>query len=773
MGRELPSSEIYSHPRILLEEHLFATADLAERFLAEKDIRADGELKQVCRLVALLHDIGKATEYFQDYLRAVADKKSLERNRETRHSLFSAVCAYYLTKASGVTAKFYPLFAFLAVKRHHGDLRDVLDDVIFNEEDKELLSKQLDAIPSDRFSILTEKLSRSGVPAFNKSDINSWIEGFPGESRELRRELRRPTAGMDNYVLLNLLFSLLIDADKSAVIMGNYPVFTRRAVGGPEWVDNYRQQEKFPPSPLNPMRNQVYKETTGQEIDLKQKIYSLNVPTGLGKTLTAFAFALKLRRRIEAEHQKKARIIYALPYLSIIEQNADVLDKVIKSNNLNTDSSLFLKHHHLTEVFYRTPENEYESDAAELLIEGWNSEIIITTFVQLFHTLISNRNRSLRKFHRLGNAIIILDEVQAVPIKYWLLLRDVLTTLAERLNSYVILVTATQPLIFEETTQLVKDRERYFKSLNRVIIKPTLAQPMMLNELINQFNFNDGRSYLFILNTITSAREFYNLVKKKGLSATYLSTHIVPCERFKRIEEIKKGNHRIAVTTQLVEAGVDIDFDVVVRDIAPLDSINQAAGRCNRNSRKKGEIYVVKLVNQNQKPYASYIYDPVLLQITEDALARRRELREGDFLDLIQEYYKETKSRMSQDESRTLCDAITHLRYEGEGIQIANFQLIEEDYTKFDVFVAIDDQAEQVWHRYISLQEIIDPFTRKSEFDKFKADFYQYVISLPRNITNRPQLIGAMGYVGREQLPQYYDPETGYITKERNSVIVW
>lgn len=764
-------------------------------FFQEKRTAGDEELHRVCRVIALVHDIGKATGYFQDYLTAAAQppgNRIVSRPKEINHSLFSAICAYYLVKELNLPNQYYPLFAFLATRRHHTDLIDVRDDVIFDDKDRTVLFNQLNSIPAPGFSVLCKKLKSQGLPVLlNEEMISGWFDNFiKNESRELngvirklrlRRAMRDRNANgngtVENYILLNFIYSLLLDADKSAVVVKRKELFQRAKLNGIEWVDKFRSCAKFTDSPLNKLRDEAYGEIVSRDVDLNERIYSLNLPTGMGKTLAAFAFALKLRKAIKSQNGVDARIIYSLPYLSIIEQNAEVLKSVIQANIARVTNDILLKHHHLTDVFYRSPEEDFADDEAEILIEGWNSEIVITTFVQLFHTLISNRKNSLRKFHRLANSILILDEIQTIPIKFWFLLRNVLTAIAEQLNVYIVFVTATEPMIFErdKMAPLISRRERYFETLNRVVLKPLIDKEMTLNDLIDRFPLNDERRYLFILNTINSAREFYGLLKEKGLKATYLSTHIIPQERLQRIVEIKENQYRIGVTTQLVEAGVDIDFDVVVRDIAPLDSINQSAGRCNRNGLRAGEVYVIKLINDSGKTYASYIYDPVLLDITAKILKGKDTIKESEFLTLVNLYYEEIAKRKSQDESRDLIEAITHLRYDTDDdkSKIADFALIKEDYEKVDVFIELDDRAEEIWQEYISLQTVADFFEKKRRFDKIKNEFYQYVISIPANAKNKPPMMGEIGYVARNQIGDYYSEETGFIPWDTKAVIIW
>jgi len=187
MEKTLLSSKLYSHPNILLEDHLIGVAELSDLFLSEKPPEIKEKLNSICRIIALTHDIGKATKYFQDYLKADdKEKEKLKKNKETWHSLFSSVCAYYLTKESSLSNELYPVFAFLAIRRHHGNLRDVRDEVLFDDGDAELLHKQLKSITDEGFYVICSRLHSVGLPVFlNKRIISQWIDDFASESRQI------------------------------------------------------------------------------------------------------------------------------------------------------------------------------------------------------------------------------------------------------------------------------------------------------------------------------------------------------------------------------------------------------------------------------------------------------------------------------------------------------------------------------------------------------------------------------------------------------------
>ena len=786
-------SRLYSHPDKPLEVHLTNVADIALRNLEDLPIEKIGFLTKakIFRLVEICtycHDLGKATGYFQKYLFSEeSERDKLKAMEETHHSLLSSIISssiasvefkddYELTEEQKLITSF---IAFSSVKRHHGDLRDAREESILDDEEESLLIRQIDSIDDVKFSILISNLKKNGFSQDLDKNVLKEDVYLTRERLKIIRRLFRRLDGKENiwiYILNNLIFSLLIDADKNEV--GVKSVIRRRKIELPHAiVDNYKSnlninRDEF----INQLREKAYREVLSNKIELNQKFYSINLPTGLGKTFASIAFALKLREILYQERGYFSRVIYALPFLSIIDQNANEIDKILNFNKIPVDTDIFLKHHHLSDISYKVSDNEFETEEARLLIEGWNSEIIITTFVQLFHTLISNRNRLLLKFHRLAGSIIILDEVQAIPFKYWNLLEELFEYLTVNFDCYIIFVTATQPFIIsrEKLYPLVNSRE-YFLYMDRVVLNILIEKQMTLGEFINNLDIEEDKRYLFILNTIRSSKDFYELIKNKtNEEIIYLSTHVTPYDRLERIKKIKDKKIRLAVTTQLVEAGVDIDFDVVYRDMAPLDSIIQAIGRCNRNwGDKKGICNLIELRDE-RRTYASYIYDYLLLDITKKILSGRRSIEERNFLDVINTYYKEVVDKKSSDTSRDFIDAICSLKYTGEDEKksIEDFKLIEEEYQKIDIFIEQNEEAERLWGRYCDLKEIKSIIERRIEFSRIKAAFYKYVISVPLNrLENIPPVINGFAYVGKNVLKDYYEEDTGF--KCKAGTILW
>lgn len=469
------------------------------------------------------------------------------------------------------------------------------------------------------------------------------------------------------------------------------------------------------------------------------------------------------------------KIIYSLPFLSIIDQNFEVFEDVFKKvQGYTPTTDILLKHHHLSDIFYETKENaDYDTSESLLLIEGWNSEIIVTTFIQLFHSLISNKNRSLRKFHNIINSIVILDEVQSIPHEYWLLFKEVISLFSKCFNTYFIFVTATQPLIFDESkdeiVELVKNKKNYFDRFDRIELIPNI-EPMFLDdfkEIVKKdVEANKDNNFLIVLNTINSSKNIHQYLKSLKIPDTklyYLSTNITPYQRLERINEIRDNKARkIIVSTQLIEAGVDIDVDTVYRDFSPMDSINQVSGRCNRNytEGKKGLVKLFILKDENKEFY-KYIYSPFLIDKTRDVLKEAPErISENYFLTLSNNYFKKIKDSGSDDKSNNILSYVKKLEFEQ---LYKKFKLIQDDYYKTDVYIELDYFAKAVWNQYKAIKEIKNPLDRKNEFLKIKKDFYEYVISIPKDKAPAPENENGIAYVSIDELKFRYDKETGFI----------
>ncbi len=775
MDKREPSS-LFSHPFVYIEDHTNRCLELANFFLEERLPVVSRDFKAALLLAVALHDFGKTTSYFQDYMKAVMEGRPFKhpyfgRRKLTEHALLGSLYAFYISKKI-LKDELLPFFLFVACRRHHTNLKSFQSEAKeLDKEDEEFLKEQINSIDEEKANIFLSNLALpediKPLLIFSKEDFLKHLPDVASDIKSYTRHFRKTLRGdcrtsFGDYLTFQYLFSLVLDADKTEA--GAKPYIPERFKIPPSVVETFKSKNLKPSREIDHLRERAYKEVLSKEINLNNKLYSLTLPTGMGKTLTGFAFALKLRDRIFKEVGYTPRIVYSLPFLSIIDQNAEVLKEVLSTLG-GVKTSLLLKHHHLSDRGY----DEYEYSVSRVLTEGWNSEVVITTFVQLFHTLFAYRNSDIRRFNKLAGSILIVDEVQALSHRYWHLLRNTLEEIAHKLSTYVILMTATQPYLLPKAKELASPN--YFDQLDRITVKID-TQSQTLEEFAESLSLAPNKTYLFITNTVGSSKRLYELLKEKlDEPICYLSTAVTPFERKERITHIKENRYKIVVSTQLVEAGVDIDFDVVFRDLAPMDSLIQSAGRCNRNNEKgKGEFVIVKLKNEEKRPFWSFIYDPILVQETEKLLSGKAEISEPQFTHLCEEYFESLwENKISSEESKKIEKAVRCLRFDGEGEEaVSRFKLIEEEMYKQDVFVEINQQAKDAWQKAKEIlrnlkSKKIDLFTAKEEFEKLKPEFYNYVISVDvrKNTPVRDDELGIF-YVPMESLEMFYDKETGF-----------
>ncbi|MBI2953917.1 MAG: CRISPR-associated helicase Cas3' [Chloroflexi bacterium] len=796
-------SDLHSHPGVPLKDHLLAVAERSREavdalHLAQGWIDSD-LLTRLAGVIGAGHDLGKATRFFQVYLNSAAGEKArLRADPRAHHAELSAFivadwCRRLLAgrPLAGLPSDLIVALAFEAVRRHHGKLQKLYDDMArLTPNQEKLLREQWRSVPAQQF---TELLSVVGYPG-TIDDIDLLISRPDGVLRAPEKAVRRQmldTAGasqeLDAFLLMELLFSLLIDADRKDA--AGVPRPLARPVPRVDAIESYRLRlaQQGQAELVGDIRNRVYELVMSQAARVQRpSLMTITAPTGSGKTLAALGMALRLRDRLAVERGGRTpRIVYALPFLSIIDQTHRVFQNVFDAPG----SDLLLSHHHLSDLSYRTSADEFAPDVAEMLVEGWDSEIVVTTFVQLFHTLIGHRSRPLRRFGRLSGAVVVLDEVQCLPHRYWLVLRRVAQVMSQRLGMVFVLMTATQPAVFDATnsTELVADGADLFRALDRLDFELDTEAAIDIDTFAEIVTLDMARyperDVLVVLNTIESARSFHDLLRQRAPEAGeyyFLSSHVVPRDRLRRIDLIKSSARRkVVVSTQVVEAGVDLDCDLVYRDFGPLDALVQVAGRCNRHGAKpwRGRTRVVRLRDVNagsSREYSGYVYDPFLLDCTRRAFGvAHRFLREIEFLDVVRRYYQLVAEGLSDDKSRDLLRAMGQLDFDGGEQSVSTFDLIEGG-GHADVFVEVDQEAVEVWARYRELRQVRDLRERRTGFAQIRGKFSSYIIGVRRHTIekNPPPVEGELGYVPLDQLDKYYDRATGF-RPVRSAVEIW
>ncbi|MDI6882563.1 MAG: CRISPR-associated helicase Cas3' [Methanothermobacter sp.] len=821
------SFELRSHPEKKLIDHLRNVAKLSEKIVNSKSIKNKNIFSEVAYLIGISHDFGKSTSAFQRYI------LNSEKSKYAHHGFISSLFGYYLVEEylekKDILDEFWyiPPIAWIVINKHHGNIRNIRDEEIVKLKDQnkiETVEKQIEDIKYNHLdevnSIYKELLGEDfDTQAFlNKfDDTNVFTERIYRAVKKICKKKK-----MKYYFYVLFFYSILLDADKlDASGYGRIP--ERIEILEKDIVDQYKENKfgKENAKGINRLREMAYQEVNSQIKNLSledDRILSINLPTGLGKTLTGFSFALGLQEKIQKKKGFRPKIIYSLPFLSIIDQNSAILAEILAGRNMSWDelskmekednveekipSNLFLKHHHLADIKYKE-ERDSELNIIEdvnkslLLTESWHSEIVITTFFQFFHSLVTNRNRAARKFHNIINSIIILDEIQSIPHKYWLLINKILKYLTSEFNCWIILMTATKPLIFskEDIKELVKNRNMYFEYFDRVNFNFDLSEKdlesfkeQIFEKIVNEKN----KDIMVVLNTINSSKDVYNYLKE-SLSKKYgeevvdengickfpdlelinMSTHVLPSFRLSRIDHIKKDKKRkVIITTQLIEAGVDISVDIIYRDLAPLDSIIQTAGRCNRNNeKKKGTVNIILLKDKNNRKFYKYIYDSTLIDITKGVIDKiGTSVSEKDFtMRAANEYYHLVKERGSQQESREVIEHLTKLEFS----DTSKFQLIEKDVPTISIFVEINEEAKKIRKNMEKILEL-KGFEKKKRLIELKKHINSFTLSINYNKRlkgkidelNQIDKIEDFKYIPKEKLDKWYRLDVGFWPSE-------
>ena len=416
-----PKSGIYSHPNVLLEEHINNVLSIYRKLRNDLLPFWDGETLTTLEVSIALHDVGKATEYFQRKLRG--EKLSPAEREYSKHSFLSAVYTFYVLHKRFFEDFRYPLLGLFLVGNHHaGVLKTFSELLTITDEKVQTLLAQLDSIDPERVNRFIENLDLpagwKGKLLFQKEDFEAFlrrelIDIFDNLSWDLEDYVEN---SLGYYIELLYLFSLIVDADKTEAGTKGVPPFIGKRVDiPPRVVEEYVSTLKGN-SPIDELRKRAFEEVKAFEGDTKEHFYTLTLPTGYGKTLMGLLFALKLKGEIEKETRRGVRIIYSLPFLSIIDQNAEVFERVLKPLGEN----IVVKHHHLALGEYLKQKGE-DYELTRLLVEAWNAPVVVTTFVQLFHTLLASTNSNARRFNKLSNSVVLVDEVQALPPEYWYL----------------------------------------------------------------------------------------------------------------------------------------------------------------------------------------------------------------------------------------------------------------------------------------------------------------------------------------------------------------
>ncbi|HRJ94754.1 CRISPR-associated helicase Cas3' [uncultured Thiothrix sp.] len=651
-----------------LDDHLRDVAKLAAEF-------ADLFGAEWARVAGIWHDLGKYNPEFQHYIADKTGYAAINAHIEVEnvpgkvnHSAAGALYAVQKNPALG------RILAYLIAGHHSG-----LADWVKADAD----GRSLEEILQD--GIHLEKARQVSIPA----DILQ--TPLPKSS---------PVGGIDNVALwIRMLFSSLVDADfldterfmqeDKFIQRGQYPALSELLARFNQHMTAFAA--KADDTPVNHLRAQILQDC--REAATKPAgMFSLTVPTGGGKTLSGMAFALE-----HAIRYGKQRVIYAIPYTSIIEQTANIYRTIF--------GNCVVEHHSNLD-----PDKEdYQS---RLAAENWDAPIIVTTNVQLFESLFASRTSRCRKLHCLANSVIVLDEAQLLPPEFLNPILGVMKALVEHYNVTFVLSTATQPALHtyhdafgqaivngfeaEQITEIMPDPAALFAALERVRVE-------LPDDLVTERSWEDLAveiaeldSVLVIVNTKAQAAALCRLLPA---DTYYLSTNLCGEHRSEKLKEIRQrlqnGEDVRVVSTQLIEAGVDVDFPVVYRALAGLDSIAQAAGRCNREGKQAEKGRVVVFVPPLNAKLPGHLGRSVAVSrsLLQSSLFAGSPLHHSHFKTYFEHFYARAESRDKHGIVDLLSKNARELKIQFR-TAAQRFRLIDEE--GFAVLVTYGDGAKLI-----------------------------------------------------------------------------
>ena len=623
MKESILFDEFWSHPNKLLENHI------------KNMISPDDE--ELGKQVKLFHDIAKLKNNFQIYIRDTSNDK-LDKN----HSLLSAYFFLLNSKFDEIPT----LFGFLAIVSHHGNVVNLMtlarEANKFFKNQKEL--EQWDEVAG----------AAKNIKIY--SGLSTKKDEFLDRAEKLRQYLvlsqYRHKFTYEDFINFKSLYSNLIYSDKFEAI---FSIPKQKSKDIPIDVLEAGIQN-LPPN----KKRDAFRKFVLNNFDENYKLFTLTAPTGYGKTLTALNFALKFN---------KSRIIYALPFTSIIDQTYDIVAKIYKNSDI-----LVSKAHHKTTIGEENLTEEDRYSKIKFLMESFSGEINVTTLYQLIFALFGNKNKDNVKFNQLKNSVVIIDEAQAIPYNFrkdFILLCEIIS---QRLGTIFIFMSATMPVIKSEKFKEISNLD-YFSKQDRYVIKwlDIGGEDELLEKICEAAS---DKNTLVVVNTIKKAQELFTKLRDK-FSCFCLNgymyddhkrttTKAVMCAIDKsKVDPL--ASKILLISTQSIEAGVDLDFDVGFREVSPISSIIQTAGRVNRHfGATRGELYVFPEISK----FTNLIYGD-LYKVSGTILSdlKQKEVRESEILEISNLYFQKISNQLEN----------LHIKSEIEKLEFENINQKIED----------------------------------------------------------------------------------------------
>ena len=623
MKESILFDEFWSHPNKLLENHI-------KNMISPDDDELNKQIK-------LYHDIAKLKNNFQIYIRDTLNDK-LDKN----HSLLSAYFFLLNSKFDEIPT----LFGFLAIVSHHGDVVNLMT-----------LARE-----ANKFFKNQKELEQWEEVAGAAKNIKIYLglstkkDEFLDRAKKLRQYLvlsqYRYKFTYEDFINFKSLYSNLIYSDKFEAIFSIPKQQTKNIP-----IDVLESDiQNLPPN----KKRDAFRNFVLNNFDKERKLFTLTAPTGYGKTLTALNFALKFN---------KSRIIYVLPFTSIIDQTYDIVAKIYKNSDI-----LVSKAHHKTTIDEENLTEEDRYSKIKFLMESFSGEINVTTLYQLIFALFGNKNKDNVKFNQLKNSVVIIDEAQAIPYNFrkdFILLCEIIS---QRLGTIFIFMSATMPVIKSEKFKEISNLD-YFSKQDRYVIKwlDIGGEDELLEKICEAAS---DKNTLFVVNTIKKAQELFTKLRDK-FSCFCLNGYMYDDHKRATIEAVRCAIDKskvdplaskiLLISTQSIEAGVDLDFDIGFREVSPISSIIQTAGRVNRHFGEIcGELYVFPEISK----FTNLIYGD-LYKVSGAILSdlKQKEVRESEILEISNLYFQKISNQLE----------ILHIKSEIEKLEFENINQKIED----------------------------------------------------------------------------------------------
>ena len=768
-----------------LREHSRNVSKLCR--LAAEDIR----LEKLAELTGLLHDLGKGIKDFQNYL----------RGSDNKHPFHAGIGALFAWKKWGcdnqnVRERRNAQLISLCIYGHHAGLPDCLNDSGH--------SPYLDGLQDQRNDYFEEAIENFYKEVASEEELDAL---FADANRELE-EWKADRSSFDFGMIVRLVLSVLVDADRwdSACFEYETDPFATQQKRYPDWekliiaLEGCLQQ--FPQEGrLDEIRRGI-SESCRVAGESGTGIYTLSVPTGGGKTYSSLRFAL-----YQAKRNGQGRIFYFIPMNTILDQNSEDIRKALK----NYPSIL---EHHSDIVL----EKEQEEENYRRLSERWESDIILTSLVQFLEVLFQNGNGKVRRMYRLANSVLIFDEIQALPKKCRGLFRLAIQFLVQYCKCTVLLCTATQPALGVKAKEVMPDVEALYRELKRVEYIPQLEGRTYQNaaEDIICF-FQRKKSVLMIVNTKEAAwtifrgvsdrlqaSGFYSAEMKSGLSdneleelaekstekeilCVHLSTNMCPAHRKEILRWMKawlrQKKQVCCVSTALIEAGINVSFPIVIRSLAGIPSVIQAAGRCNRNCEAdQGEVYLWNLMEEKLSRLPDIQKGK---EISLNLLSEPGKAAKIGTPNMIEDYFDREKTYAQKVERYpypqwnsdlvTMLSANNECRMAAGGMQNTPLshlskRLHQSFRTAGAYFQVIDEKTKSVLVPYRRGKELIEKLSSRhtlGEENRYLKEAQQYSVKLYEHVYTRLAKEGALHAIREPGIlalkEEYYDAGSGVL----------